>query len=336
MAAANGNGVTWLVHMTRAEPSARLVPASFAFVQPGAHYDGVYFYAIARDPLARGSAHLLIDRAAYRYGHPAYGWLAWLASGGGRPRAVPYALLLVSLLGLAAAGLVASVLARDLGLSAWWGLSVGVNPGVLFAVTVDTSETVALAFALLAILAWSRGRLLWAGLAVAAGCFTKEPLLLVPVGIVVWEALRIVSGRRSPDLGRRFAAVTAGPLLYAAWIVRCRHVFGVLPASQVGELTFPFSGWVNTLELATSETASGAAQIGMLTPALLVAVGGALLAGAFSALRRRSPLDLIFLALVVLAFCGDWLVLLYPKDLIRTTVLPVALLPFVLGRGRAA
>ena len=52
-------------------------------------YDGAYFYAIARDPLARGEAHSMIEEAPYRYGHPAYGWLAWLASGGGRPAAVP-------------------------------------------------------------------------------------------------------------------------------------------------------------------------------------------------------------------------------------------------------
>src|SRR5258706_7573263 len=47
------------------------------------YYDGAYFYAIARDPIATGQAHHLLDEAPYYWGHPAYGWLAWLASGGG-------------------------------------------------------------------------------------------------------------------------------------------------------------------------------------------------------------------------------------------------------------
>ena len=42
-------------------------------------YDGAYFYAIARDPIATGQAHRLLNEAPYYWGHPAYGWLAWLA-----------------------------------------------------------------------------------------------------------------------------------------------------------------------------------------------------------------------------------------------------------------
>src|SRR5262245_8164115 len=99
-AAAYGRGVTALVHLSTSDPAAQLAPRSFSFVPADAHYDGVYFFAIAHDPLARGAAHTLIDNGAYRYGHPGYAWLAWLVSAGGRPGAIPYALVLVSLLGL--------------------------------------------------------------------------------------------------------------------------------------------------------------------------------------------------------------------------------------------
>ncbi|MDQ3941073.1 MAG: hypothetical protein M3238_06975, partial [Actinomycetota bacterium] len=47
---------TVLVHMSGEEPLAQLarqIDPGFHFVSPDAHYDGVYFYAIALDPLAR-------------------------------------------------------------------------------------------------------------------------------------------------------------------------------------------------------------------------------------------------------------------------------------------
>src|SRR6266571_2868619 len=67
--------VSTLVRMSDVEPMAKLAreaDPSFSFVNPAAHYDGVYFYAIARDPIARSEAHKLIDLAAYRYSHPLY------------------------------------------------------------------------------------------------------------------------------------------------------------------------------------------------------------------------------------------------------------------------
>jgi hypothetical protein len=80
-----------LVRMSGTEPLAavaRSTDPSFVFVEPGAHYDGVYFYAIARDPFALGPEHTRIDHSTYHYGHAAYGWLAWLLSGG-QPGLVP-------------------------------------------------------------------------------------------------------------------------------------------------------------------------------------------------------------------------------------------------------
>ena len=38
-----------------------------------------------------------------------------------------------------------------------------------------------------------------------------------------------------------------------------------------------------------------------------------------------------FVAFAVLALCTNWLVLLFPKDLLRTAALPLALIPFVVG-----
>ena len=47
-----------------------------------AGYDGQFYWGIAVDPLALGSVHRYFDKPSYRYGHPLYGWLGWLVSGG--------------------------------------------------------------------------------------------------------------------------------------------------------------------------------------------------------------------------------------------------------------
>src|SRR5262249_58629268 len=102
-----------LVHVGSAEPMASVARATdphFALVPNQSHYDGVYYYAIGRDPLAQGREHTLIDRPAYRYGHPGFGWLGWRASAGQAP-ALPDALLAVALACAAGAGAAAALFA---------------------------------------------------------------------------------------------------------------------------------------------------------------------------------------------------------------------------------
>ena len=190
---------TALVRMHDTLPLAKLAvrdDPSFRLRGHSGFYDGAYFYAIARDPLATGEAHRLLEEAPYSWGHPAYGWLAWLASAGGRPGAVPDALLALGLLAIAAAGAAASVLARALGWTAWGGLAVALNPGLVFAVNTDTSEPLGAALLLLGLAAYVRGHRGWALALLAALCLVKEPLVLVPLGIGAWDLWR----RRRPPL----------------------------------------------------------------------------------------------------------------------------------------
>ncbi|HJU21310.1 MAG TPA: hypothetical protein VJ891_02270, partial [Casimicrobiaceae bacterium] len=59
----NNGHASVLVRMSAAEPMAqfaRQADPSFDFVPVQDHYDGVYFYAIAMDPLARGPQHAAI------------------------------------------------------------------------------------------------------------------------------------------------------------------------------------------------------------------------------------------------------------------------------------
>lgn len=323
--------------MSASEPMAivaRATDPSFAFVDPQAHYDGVYFYAIARDPLARGTPHELIetDRGAYRYGHPGYGWLAWVASAG-RASAVPAALLGVGLAGVAVAAYALSMLGSAMGWSPWAGLVVAFSPGIVFAATADTSEPVALAAVAVALLAWLRDRMFWTAVAVVACCFIKEPLLLVPLGLLAWLIVEAIRGRPSSALVTRLIALTVGPFLYGGWYLYLRDVFGTWPFQQESQdfLTAPFAGWIDSLRRAAS-LATGPfdkSQLGYASVALIAVVGAVLLAGMIKALRVETPIAPVLFVLALLIFSLNWLGVLYPKDLIREATIPLALVPFV-------
>lgn len=339
---AERGSVTALVRMSGSEPMATLareVDPSFAFVDPQAHYDGVYFYAMARDPLARGEAHELIDRAAYRYGHVGYAWLAWLASGG-QPGAVPGALLAVSLLGAAAGGFAASLVAREFGWSGWWGLLVALSPGLVFAVTVDTSEPVAFALLALGVLAWTRRRWLPAGACFAAMCLTKEPLLLVPVGLVVWEAVEWWRKRDTRDLLPRLVALAAGPAVFLLWYAYLRATFGIFPFLQEAKdyFSFPATGWWDSMRKAAALSATPffPNQVGNAALPLLAVCGAAIALGLVRAARFRHFIHPVFILMALMILSLNHVGVLYPKDLFREAAITLLLLPPAIAMGRTS
>ena len=319
---------TALVRMHDTLPLAKLAvrdDPSFRLRGNSGFYDGAYFYAIARDPLATGEAHRLLDEAPYYWGHPAYGWLAWLASAGGRPGAVPDALLALGLLAVAVAGAAASLLARALGWTAWGGLAVALNPGLVFAVNTDTSEPLGAALLLLGLGAYVRGHRGWAFALLAALCLVKEPLVLVPLGIGAWDLWR----RRRPPL------LAAAIVPAALWWVYLRIHLGAFPFGQGSErLTAPLAGWTRGLLDAASQSWNegvDTAQLGQAAVPLIIVVGLAILTAAVFALRLRSVVDPAFLVLAALYACITPNGVQYPKDLTRELALVLVLLPFVLA-----
>jgi hypothetical protein len=304
---------------------ARHDDPDFRLRRDSGFYDGAYFYAVARDPLATGNAHTLIDEAPYRYGHPAYGWVAWLASGGGRPAAVPAALLAVGLVAILVAGLGASVLAVSLGWTAWGGLAVALNPGLVFAVNVDTTEPLGAALLVFGLLAYRRERRALAFALFAALCFVKEPLVLVPIGIAAWDVWR----RRRPPI------LAASVLPVAAWWLYLRIHLGAFPFGQgTQRLTAPFLGWARALSAAAAQSWNpgiDTAQLGQAAVPLILVLGLLILVGATRALRLRDAVDVALVVLAALYACGSTNAFQYPKDLIREPALVLLLVPFVLG-----
>ena len=322
-----------LIQMSQSEPMAELarrIDPSFRLVDPGAHYDGVYFYAVGLDPLARGEAHTLIDQSVYRYGHAGYGWLAWIASAG-RAKAVPWALLVVGLSGLGLAAWAVTRLIEDQGRSGWWGLTVALNPGLIYALTAVCSETAGGAAIAMSLLMWTRGRYLAAAPWLVLTCVIKEPFVLVPVGLAAWEAITWIRGRRVHKLLQRGAVLAAGPALFSVWYVYLRVHFGEWPheASTEGFFFFPFVGWGRSLGDAAglANRSFYESQIGAASGPLIAAFVGACVVGAAWAVRLRTALDPVYLLFALLITTLGPLGLVYPKDMMRLTAIPLMLLP---------
>lgn len=341
-AQARGGSVTSLVGVTASEPLAPVVTEiDPKFVFSADHLDGAYFYAIALDPLATGRAHTLVDVPAYRFGHPGYGWLAWILAGG-RSSALPNTMLLIGLAGMFAGGMAASILAVELGWTPWAGLFVAFNPGLVFATFALNSEPLAVAVLALTILAWMRERTLWAAAGLVALCLIKEQFVLVPLGLLVWEIARgnLGRGARRAEWVKPLAALAAGPVALLGWFAYLRSVYGVWPFQEhpllMNPLTVPPRGYVDTLHRAAGFHAGSGdvAQLGGIALPLLLVVGGMLVLGIIRAFRFSSPIDPVFILLTVLMFSLTWVQLLYPKDLMRIAAVQLLLLPAALAGAR--
>lgn len=327
---AAGGSASGLVRLPAVEPLGAYVQQrhpDWDFVEPATRYDGRYYYAIALDPFATGEEHTLIDAPAYRYGHAGHGWLAAIVSLGSAER-LPAALALLGVAGMAVAAYAASQLAVQLGGSPWLGLLVAVNPGLIYAVTVDTPETSGVAVMALGLLAWLRDRVWLAAASFILLCLIKEAFVLVPIGIAVFELLEWFRGRKQARLWFRLGILSLGPLALASWFVYLHERLGVWPFTE-GPTSVPIVGWIDTLRLSGIQGQGAEFQVGAIGLPLLVAIAVVLLIGTVRGMFFRTPLDPIFVLSALLIFSLSWIALLYPKDLLRIVSPLLFLLPHV-------
>jgi hypothetical protein len=332
---AAGGKTSGLVRIPREEPLGVYVAErnqDWHFVQAGTRYDGLYYYTIALDPLARGAEHTLIDAPAYRYGHVAHGWMAGVLSLGSATR-LPFALILLGVAGMVIAAYAGSRLAMVLGLTPWLGLAVVVNPGLLYALTVDTPETTGAAVMALGMWAWLRGRVWTAGVLFVLLCLIKEAFVFVPLGLAIWEVAQATRTGRDRDLGFRLGVLALGPMALLAWFVYLHSTLGLWPfAEGPANLAAPIIGWAETLRLSAQQGQGAEFQVGAAGLPILIGVGVGLIAGIVKASKLRGPVDAIFMLSAGLIFCLSWLALLYPKDLIRNVSALVFLAPYLWAR----
>jgi hypothetical protein len=289
-----------------------------------AGYDGQFYWGIAVDPLALGSVHRYFDKPSYRYGHPLYGWLGWLVSGG-QATAAPVALVAAGLGSLALAAGLAVVLSIAYGGLGWEGLIVALNVGLIVAAMNDLAEPLAAALLLAALVSLRAGWRAVAWCCLALLPLAKEPLLIVVAAVVVWELLR--GHRRSAAV---FATATIPALL---WWIYARMRFGAWFTSGTSALGLPFVGWGQSLLSGRSEAHVSTLHHG-LSVAALIALIVVFAIGAARALRLRSREDLAYLGLAALAACLALNATASFTTALRNVSFLVILLPFVLGRRK--
>lgn len=319
---AAGWSLTALPRVGSATPlgaAARRLDPGFHTVHPGA-YDGQFYWGIAIDPLATGTLHRDFDKPSYRYGHPLYGWLAWLVSADSAA-AVPAGLVTVSLASLFAAAALAAALGRARGSSGWEALFVVASPGLIAAATHDLAEPLGAALLLGALAALRRGRLLAAWACLALLPLAKEELLLVAAVLTLWQLQQ-----RRPA---RAAQLASSVLPAVIWWGYARIRLGAWFTSGDTALGAPFRGWWQALvspgvDARGSGLARAAAEASVVTLLVLLA------AAAIRALRRRGPLDVVYLTLAAVALCLAPNATLELSTALRNTAFLVVLVPFVL------
>jgi hypothetical protein len=301
---------------------AKAIDPSFRLVDQGS-YDGQFYWGIAVDPIARGSVHDSFDTASYRYGHPLLGWLGWLASAG-QARAAAPALAVLGVLALFAAAAAAAALGRT-GAEA---LFVALNPGLLYAADHDLAEPLCVALLFAALYGYVRERRALLLVSLALLPLAKETLVLVPLVLAAWALVR-GAGRR-----RDVAWLAATVLPSVAWWVYARLTLGAWFTSGDNALGAPFAGWAHALAQAgrhSYDADAGLNQLGEASIVVLVVLLAVLALAGLSALRRRGPIDLVYLALAAVALCLAPIATVLPRDALRNTAILLALVPFVVA-----
>jgi hypothetical protein len=157
-------------------------------------YDGQFAYYIALDPVG-ARAHL--DRVNYRYTRILYPMAARLLSLG-HAELVPYVLILINWLAIAAGTLAVALWLRRKGLSPWLSLVYGLSPGLFVCLQRDLEEPLAYALIALAMYLYALGgrrRVLWSGVAFGLAALTRESTAVFPVVL----GLRLIVEGRPPD-----------------------------------------------------------------------------------------------------------------------------------------
>jgi len=340
-----GDHPSALVRIDADQPVAALVRSvdpGFTFVDPEGRYAGVYAYAIARDPLALGEAHRLIDDGAAHYAQPGYGWLAALLSAG-QARALPVALIALNVVALVVAAFSVSTLSRSLGRSGWWGALVFLNPGFIFGVSADTPEPLVIAATSLGLLCWLRGSRM-AGWLLAAACFVSQAGLAVAAGLALFELVRGMripppqgeSAAPRPALGlvgaasridwRSLAVLLAGPALYLAWSLYLLARFQSWPLAVPLAVYVPPFGLIAALGHAGSMAFAGPVETHIANgdEPILGVVAALLVLSIVRSWRSRTPLEAVALVTALAALVLISPRVLDPRELFRFFAAPLA------------
>jgi hypothetical protein len=282
-------------------------------VLPSVGYDGNFYYRLALDPLnfndtdfgitIQGDQQLRRDRILY----PAVVHVIALGS----VDAVPWTMVAVNVLAMAAIALFGAALARSTGRRPLWGLLFVAFPLLWFSLARDLTELLEVALVLAALLGIRNKRWGWVTVALTAAVLTRETAVLVVAGLA---ADRVVGWARrrerpsTPDLAWAIplAALMAWQLVIRAEVGR----FGFTGGS--GGMNAPFWGLQKFLEHSYDLARTGAlpgllqdAEAGVLV--LVVALAVISLRSTTAPSSEQWALVLLTLFAASLLSAGSWL-----------------------------
>jgi hypothetical protein len=213
------------------------------FLRTGQGHDGKFFFVQGNDPwvLEPEVNAVVLDRPLYRSQRMFY---PLLAGGFGlfSPDGVVWGLLLVNVIALGLGTWAVAVLAKEMGLSAWWGLAFLLNIGLVSELNIDGAGIVAAAAAFGAVALFLKDRFWWGvGLLVVAA-LSREVMLLVAAGSAWWW------WRVRHDRTRALWTVLVPGAAVALWALYLRLQIGWdAAAGEIQEIGLPFVGFIQAL-----------------------------------------------------------------------------------------
>lgn len=214
---------------------ATKTPSTVVVKRNSTGYDGAFYYRLAIDPFtSERTAHgVTLDNPQWRMQRIVYPLATWLVSGG-NAWLVPWALLVVNLLGLGAIAYFAQGLTERLGLWRWTPLLIMCWPGFVVTLTYDTTEILATALLFAALESYYADRMVRFAALGALASLTRETCVLVLGCIAAFEIYKGVVYRN--EWGR--AAICILMLVpFLTWRQAQFHIWGHYPqASDVGML----------------------------------------------------------------------------------------------------
>ena len=244
-------------------------------LQPGAGYDGQFYYRMAIAPLNfDATAEGVTLDSEMRLQRPGYPVVAWVVSLGGL-LSVEFALIAVNVLGLALIAGLGGVLARRSGRHAIWGLALAIYYGFAFTLSKDLTEIVEVSFLLLGVVAAHKQRFALSALALGGAVLTRESALFFVPFLAAWRLYVIVRRRQRPSAIDLTWIVPT--LMFGGWQLLVRASTGRFPVNAERHNTVNFPGWplLRTLpEVLRDDSARGVvhlAEVGVLVTVLVVA-----------------------------------------------------------------
>jgi len=279
-------------------------------------HDGKFFFAQANDPwyLEPDQNAVVLDRPAYRGQRMLF---PLIAGGFGffPPSVVVWAMLITNLLAMAIGAFLAAKLATSWGASAWLGIWVPLNIGLLFELDIGGAGIVAYACCLGGLYALVAQRTWLAPILFAAAALSREVMVLFAVGVF---ALWWLDRRELP-----WRIVVTPLIAMAVWYVYLHERLAGVPGVGGGTENFapPFVGLAEAFRWWIRD------PINLLYDLPLFAVIVAFVPLAF---RNRSPIGwgaLPFVALAMILSVNVWR---EPFDLSRALVPVFTAIPFLI------